>query len=210
MSITKRFIVGSLFALLGFTGISQNIEVRPQSGLSYGLLNPAPTGATVHGRLSWHAGADVILGERFILQTGVQYHQFRSAYTYPGNTGGRIDFVGERYRVPVNVGMRLLRASPKAKINIRLFGGAAAYYLTSVRSELSNANVKELTLSDVNPISGTFNYGVGVDFFRFFAEVSKETSFSNFFKNASIGNSKTESYVLNIGIRIRFKNRLMS
>ena len=175
--------------------VNAQTTLKPHVGLNF--TDVSVTGGEASGKAGFLAGLSVAFGKKIYFEPGLQYVVKSTEITSSSSTptwDPSTSFKG--FRVPVAVGINLL-GNEKTTFSLRGFGGASAFFITSVSDNLNNADINKTNF-------GVFA-GAGLDIWKIFVDLSYEWSLTNIQENVSaIEVGKTNSLFLNAGFRFNF------
>lgn len=190
----SRILRASVLLVILLPGLAGAFELKPAVGLTYTDITKDPATGTSSAKPGWQVGATLITGERLYLEAGAFYATkgIDATSTAPSNP---FDITGvSGFRIPAMVGLRLLGGEPGA-LDIRAFGGASAFIVTSVEATgLSKSDFE-------SPTYGAF-LGAGVDFLMLFADLQYEWGLTDVSELSTIDIGSSRSLFLNVGLRL--------
>jgi hypothetical protein len=183
-------------ALLAVPGLAQaQLELKPAIGLTVTSVSKDPANGKVTGQVGYQLGATVLFGESLYVEGGLFYAKKSLAFTET-STNAKFDTGITGLRIPVMVGYHLLGA-PKDFFSLRVFGGGAAFMVTSVTAEGFNKSDFK------SPTYGVFA-GAGVDVLFLFADLKYEWSLSDFSNVSTLDFGQSRSFYANAGAKFVF------
>jgi len=185
--------VVACLAFLLFPGQSRaQLELKPAIGITFTDVSQDPAGGEAQGKVGWQLGGTVAYGKKLYLEGGAFYAvkstEFTSATASPDLTTNVSGI-----RIPVAIGYHLL-GSEKSPFGLRLFGGGAAFIVTSV-------DAPGLTKDDFeSPTYGVFA-GAGLDIAFVFVELSYEWSLTDVSSVSTLDVGQSRSLYASAGVR---------
>ncbi len=195
-------ILLSLILVLAGLGAQAQITLRGYFGINNTKLTENFNDASWRSKLGYQAGADLLIGTRVFLQTGLQWELVNSTLepTDP-SLDDAFNFSASHIRVPLMIGFRLIDPDVSSMFNIRVFTGPdAAFVLNSEESFFNNIQFNKDALKGAN-----FGYtvGAGVDILFLFADVGYRWGISRIWEQESVQNgSRTNIFYANVGIKL--------
>lgn len=191
----KRILFSIGLALSISTFVKAQTTLKPHIGLNF--TDVSVSGGEASGKAGFLGGVSVAFGKKFYIEPGLQYVAKSSEITLSTtNPSWDPNTTFSGFRIPVALGLNLL-GNEKTMFSMRGFGGASAFFITSVSENLENADLNKSNF-------GVFA-GVGFDIWKVFVDVSYEWSLTNIQENVStIEVGKTNSLFLNAGFRFNF------
>jgi hypothetical protein len=190
----NRLVRAALLAALLAPGLASAVELKPAVGLTFTDFTKDPVSGTATGKAGWQLGGTLVFGERLYFEAGAFYavKSTTVSSTVPSNP---VELKGvSGVRIPAMVGFRLL-GGQDASFDVRAFGGASAFLVTSV-------DATGLTKSDFeSPTYGAF-VGAGVDVLFLFADLKYEWGLTDVSKLSTIDVGSSRSLFLNVGVRL--------
>ena len=203
MNMTKRSILSA--TILCSASLLSAQEIRFGGG--YNGSNVSRSGEEQWaGRAGYQFGAEVVLGERWFVKSGVHLFVRNLDYTIatedaPGNNpadGTEFRYTERSLKVPVHVGRRLLDPENDPSLNIYVFGGPSA--VLNLNADLNN-DALEVRAHDAQWYAG---FGGGLELSFLFAEVGYDIAMSNVFKGQGFRtNPRINNVFASIGVRLR-------
>jgi hypothetical protein len=180
-------------------GYAQKLmEIRPALGMTFGDLNPNPTGVKSNAQVGFNLGGDIILGKQFYLCPGIFYSSMASELE-PLGGGSTFDVKFHRIKIPAYLGIRLISPEIESMANVRIFAGPSGSWVTDITSDQSSINK-----DDFNKFIWSGNGGIGVDLLFLFADAGYEFGLTEVFKDTNaLGKSKNNGFWINAGLRIK-------
>ncbi len=196
-----RNILSTLFAFGLVTIASAQFEIRPHVGTNFQNLTKSEDGTEWKGNPGFQVGVNLMIGNQFFLQPGIQYVSSKSELTFvaAGSTSSSATLTTSALRVPAVIGYRFVDPSDEPLLNLRIFGGALANFPL-------NATFNEDGLEDVDV--GSANYGLtagaGLDISIFFVEAGYDIGLSNVFDDKDVTvDTKQNQFQVNAGLRLK-------
>lgn len=180
-------------------------EIRFLGGYSGSQVREAGDEAWV-GRAGWSIGADVLLGRRVFLRSGVHFHVRNLNYTVAGTTpdgtvlGNDVEFryTSRSLRIPAHLGLRLISPDDDPVINFYIFGGPTA--MLALSADLDNDELEVET----RPAQWSIGFGGGLELGPLFAEVGYDVAMSNVFKGQAFRTNPEVNHIQALaGVRLR-------
>lgn len=193
-----RTLLTSLFTFGLLTAAMAQFEIRPHVGTNLQDLTKSDDGTEWKGTPGFQVGVNLMIGNQFYIQPGIQYVVSKSELEFTAGTG-TATLTTSSLRVPVLVGYRFVDPSDEPLLNLRIFGGALANFPV-------NASFNEDGLEDVDV--GSANYGLtagaGIDISIFFVEAGYDIGLSNVFDDKDVTvDTKQNQFQLNAGLRLK-------
>ncbi|MDX9750348.1 MAG: outer membrane beta-barrel protein [Flavobacteriales bacterium] len=158
------------------------------------------------GRAGWSLGADVLLGGRWFLRSGVHFHVRDLRYTVAGTapdgtlTGTDVEFryTSRSLRIPAHLGLRLIDPGNDPALNIYVFGGPTAMLALSADLDHDELEV------ETRPAQWSIGFGGGLELGPLFAEVGYDVAMTNVFKGQGFSTNPEVNHVQALaGLRLR-------
>jgi hypothetical protein len=187
----KSSFLGCILCLIGFSGFSQNIVVKPGAGINISNFSKTPETGKFDGQVGYQIGGSVVFGKKFYVEPGIFYGQLSTKYTDNTTSVKDLTFNISGIQIPVAVGYNLI-GHEKGAFNARVFAGGSVFIVT---------NVNQGQKSDyTSPTWGLFA-GAGIDFLIFFVDLKYQWSLTNVAENSTdIGQSRT--FFVNVGVKL--------
>lgn len=186
-------------SLLPSTVLAQDegggLVLKPAVGLTWTDLTEDPATGDAQAKAGWQLGGTALFGEKLYFEAGAFYAR-KSTDITATSAGGNVDVSGvDGFRIPVAVGYHLL-GRDQGSLALRVFGGGAVFFVTSV-------DAAGLSTSDFeSPTWGVFA-GVGVDFLFLFADLSYEWSLTDLTSASAVDVGQSRSLFLNAGVKLK-------
>lgn len=180
-------------------------EIRFLGGYSGSQVREAGDEAWV-GRAGWSLGADVLLGRRVFLRSGVHFHVRNLNYTVIGTapdgtlTGTDVEFryTSRSLRIPAHLGLRLIDPDADPTLNIYVFGGPTA--MLAMSADLGHDALDVET----RPAQWSLGFGGGLELGPLFVEASYDVAMTNVFKGEGFSTNPEVNHVQALaGLRLR-------
>ncbi len=158
------------------------------------------------GRAGWSLGADVVLGNRLFLRSGVHFHVRNLNYSMVGTdpdgglTGTDVEFkyTSRSLRVPIHLGLRLIDPETDPFANIYVFGGPTA--MMALSAELGQ-NALDV---ETRPAQWSIGFGAGLELGPVFVEAGYDVGMTNVFKGAGFSTNPEVNHLQALaGLRLR-------
>lgn len=191
----KKRILQVLTLLLFLSSGYSQTTIKPGIGFNITDFSTSPDG-TAKGKLGYQIGGSIAFGKKVYIEPGVFYAGKSTDFTASNQTTVTFHADIKGIRVPVAIGINVL-GNEKSFLSIRGFGGASAFFITSVGDGIDKSMLN------------TTNYGLfagaGIDIFKLFIDASYEWSLTNIQKDlSSIDVGKSRSFFLSAGLRLNF------
>lgn len=181
------------FIIFAITAATAQVAIKPAVGLNFTDFTKDPATGKYKAKAGYQFGGSVAFGKKVYLEPGFYWVKKSTEYITEDTNEKDINFDLSGIRIPVSVGFNLL-GSEKSIIGLRVYGGASAFLLTTV---------KELNKDDFKTASWGAFAGAGLDIALVFVEIKQEWSLTNVQKNISrIDVGKSRSLFLQAGVRI--------
>jgi len=201
----NRKITLSLVAVLGTATFStlQAQELRLGAGYTGSNVRENDNEQWV-GRAGYQFGVDLLLGERLFVKPGFHILTRNMDYTVlgigpdgqPNGEASEVRYTSQSLRIPVLVGIRLLRPADDKDFNIYAMGGPTA--LIGLKSDLTNTSLVVST----NATQWYLGIGAGLEYRFLFAEAGYDVAMSNVFEGDGINtNPKVNNSYIVAGLR---------
>jgi Outer membrane protein beta-barrel domain len=186
----------TLFSLFTITILAAQTTIKPGVGLNFTDFSQDPVGGEFKAKVGWQIGGSVAFGKKFYIEPGLFYvgksTEFQTTASGTPTLQENADING--IRIPLAVGVNLI-GNEKTLVSLRGFGGASAFFLTSVGGDLDKDDFEKSNF-------GVFA-GAGLDFWKLYLDLSYEWSLTNVQKDVSlIDVGKTRSLFITAGLRI--------
>lgn len=181
------------FFACAITTVNAQVAIKPSVGLNFTDFTKDPTSGEYKAKAGYQIGGSVAFGKKLYIEPGFYWVRKSTEYITESTNEDDMKFDLSGIRIPVSVGFNLI-GHEKSIIGLRVFGGASAFLLTSV---------KDLDKDDFKTANWGAFAGAGLDIAIVFVEVKQEWSLTNIQKNISqidVGKSKT--LFVNAGVRI--------
>lgn len=196
----KKSIFILLLSVIGASGISAQLTIRPYVGInSNTLTEDIADFADWKTKIGYQLGADLQIGRRFYVQPGFQAEFARNKIesTIPGSED--TEFKRTHLRVPVMVGYAFGKID--GNFAARLFTGPNASIVLA--AEVDDQDIKDQLK---NAVFG-WNVGAGLDISILFIDLGYQIGLSNVFDDLGLdaeNGSKGNAFYANAGVRLRF------
>lgn len=184
-----------IIAALTFTAATLNaqIAIKPAVGLNFTDYSKDPASGKYKAKAGYQFGGSVAIGKKVYIEPGFFWVKKSTEYVTENTNERDIKFDLSGIRIPVSVGFNLI-GDEKSLVGLRIYGGASAFLLTSV---------KELDKDDFKTANWGAFAGAGLDLGIVFLDISHEWALDNVQKDVSqIKLGKGRSLFLNAGIRL--------
>jgi hypothetical protein len=172
------------------------VELKPTIGVTFTGVSEDPAGGEAKGQVGWHIGGTALFGDKLYGEAGLLYTVKSTEFTAADDVES-LEFDGIKgFRIPAMVGYHLI-GREKGLLNLRAFGGLAAFFVTSVDAEGLDTDDFE------SPTFGVFA-GAGIDILIAFVDVKYEWSLTDVTAVDDFDLGKSRSFYASAGIRIPF------
>jgi hypothetical protein len=201
--MTRYFFI-AVAAFFTFTTVrSQTTEINPVIGVNFSSLTTDPEEFDSEGRLGWHFGANLRIGDKFYFQPGLHYAQLNSSVTsleddqidensFESNIGV--------IRIPLLAGARLLSTEKKEDpFNINLHAGLAMEFVVDEENTLLTEN------SFTSPLFAIV-VGAGVEILFLTLDIDYEIGLTPVFDTdiEFIENPTNNAFIISLGGKFEF------
>ncbi|MBX3252736.1 MAG: outer membrane beta-barrel protein [Chitinophagaceae bacterium] len=188
----KYFIALAFFAFVCATATAQ-LAIKPAAGINLTDFSKDPATGKFKAKAGYQLGGTIAFGKKAYIEPGFFWVKKSTEYITEDTNEEDITFDISGIRIPVSIGANLA-GNEKSLIGLRVFCGASAFLLTSI---------KDLDKDDFKTASWGVFAGAGLDIAIVFVELSHEWSLTNIRKNISqIDIGKSRSLFINAGIRL--------
>ncbi|NVK27834.1 MAG: PorT family protein [Flavobacteriia bacterium] len=194
----KRVTTIIAAVLVASSAFAQTISVRPSFGFNLThLTNEGVQWNSKEQRLGYQFGAGLMVGDKFYVEPGI-YWNTMTKDLYDVNDPNEEIFSNTIHsiRLPVTVGYHLI-GDESGIFDLRIFGGAAGSFITSV-----NSDAPGLEKDDFNSLLLDLHAGVGIDLWILFVEWHYLQGLTPVF-NEGANDGKLQGFYGNIGLRFR-------
>jgi hypothetical protein len=188
-------LLGTL--LMASTSYSQAV-FKPAIGMNFTDFSQSQNGEA-RAKVGYQIGGSFLFGRQVYLEPGLFFMGKSTEFTQMGDVV-TFQYKMQGFRVPVSVGVNL-SGKENAPVNVRLFGGGSAFFVTSTSGDLDK--------SQVNTTHWGLHAGAGLDLYLFFLDASYEWSLTDVQKTNTVTQfdvGKSRSLYLNAGLRIPLGN----
>jgi hypothetical protein len=195
--IRLLFFAVTCISLLTITQQSYaQVELKPTIGMTVTGVSEDPATGDAKAQVGWHIGGTALFGDKFYGEAGLLYTVKSTEFTSAVDVEN-LEYDGIKgFRFPVMVGYHLL-GREEGLLNLRAFGGGAAFFVTSV-------DVVGLDEDDFeSPTFGVFA-GAGVDILIAFVDLRYEWSLTDVSAVDDFDLGKSRSFYASVGVRIPF------
>jgi hypothetical protein len=173
-------------------GFAQS-DLKATVGVNVSGYSSGPEGSQSSSRAGWQVGGTVTFGGNVYGEFGALYVSRSTEFT-SSTSAENLTASVTGVRIPASLGVRFA-AEPGNPISMHVFGGAAAFIVTTV-------DIKDLSKDDLAASTYGVFAGGGLDFGQFFADFSYEWSLTDASSTAKADVGKSRSLYLNVGYRI--------
>jgi hypothetical protein len=140
----KRTILIAFGQIMPFLVVSQ-LNLIPKAGFNYSRLESDPDSLDTEGRLGYHFGADIRIGEKAIFMPGVHFYRIRTYTQTKSEIVESDSFSGDvlfnSFRIPVNLGFFIVQ---EEDFKWGLTGGPSFWIPVTVDDNDNQLSVEEL------------------------------------------------------------------
>ncbi|HEY6503530.1 MAG TPA: outer membrane beta-barrel protein [Chitinophagaceae bacterium] len=185
-----------LLASLFMFQLNAQLTIKPGIGLNVTDYSKDPWTGEAKAKTGWQIGGTVAFGKRLYFETGLFYVGKSTEVTDFTMQPNSIEAKLNGIRLPIGAGLGIL-GNAKTMLHIRAMGGLSGFVITSVSDDINEEGL--------NKTSWGVYAGAGVDFWKFYIDLSYEWSVTNINKDVSqVDLGKTRSLFLTGGLRIKF------
>lgn len=189
----KYILLILAFVMVAVFTVNAQIAIKPSVGLNFTDYSKDPNSGEYKAKAGYQFGGSVAIGKKIYIEPGFYWVKKSTEYITENTNEKDIKFDLSGIRIPVSVGFNLI-GHEKSIIGLRVFGGASAFILTTV---------KNLDKDDFKTANWGAFAGAGLDIALVFVEVKQEWSLTNIQKNISqVDVGKSKSLFVNAGVRI--------
>ena len=200
--MTRYFII-VVVTFFTFTTVRSQTEINPVIGVNFSSLTTDPEEFDSEGRLGWHFGANLRIGDKFYFQPGLHYAQLNSRVTSleddPIDENSFESNIGV-IRIPLLAGVRLLSTQKNDNpFNINLHAGLATEFVVDEENTLLTED------SFTSPLFAVV-VGAGVDFMFLTLDLDYEIGLSPVFDTdiEFIENPTNNAFIISVGGKFEF------
>ncbi|WP_312902647.1 outer membrane beta-barrel protein [Chryseobacterium taichungense] len=188
-------IIKSLIAILLFVAtnfVMGQVRFSPKVGLNFSSFKGDNSNSDVEGRMGWHVGADLRVGESSLyFRPGAYFQSFTARLiNYDANTEFRDETKINMLKLPMDVGLNLTRAG--GFLEVHVFGGLVPNILLGVREK----NNFYFDKDKVKTFNLGANAGVDVDVAFLTFNLQYEWGLTKFLKE---DNNKNNIFAIGVG-----------
>jgi hypothetical protein len=187
--------LSTILAVLFFSSVAYaQTEIKPTIGINSTNVSQDPATGEATGKIGWQFGASVLIGNEFYIEPGLFYMHSTTDFS---STDDDFDFETQLrgLRLPVALGFHII-GNEESAIDLRVFGGPSAYFLTGVDSGPFDRDDFESTQF------GLFA-GAGLDLFIFFLDLKYEWSLTDLSSVQDFDIGQRRAFFTNAGIRLK-------
>lgn len=193
-----RYFIIAIAAFFTFTTVRSQTQINPVIGVNFSVLTTDPEKFDSEGRLGWHFGANLRIGDKFYFQPGLHYAQLNSKVTSleddPIDEHSFESNIGV-VRIPLLAGVRLLDAEKKEDpFNVNLHGGLAMEFVTDEENTLLTED------SFTSPLFAVV-VGAGIEFMFLTFDIDYEIGLTPVFDTdlGFIENPTNNAFIISVG-----------
>lgn len=206
-----KYIIICIIAICVTQNSSAQTQINPVIGINVSSLTNEPEGFNSEGRLGWHFGANLRVGDQFFFQPGIHYAQLNSTLSSvdDGQAINQSSFSSNIgvIRIPLLAGLRLMKTKEKdSPFNINVHAGVVTEFVLSV--DESNTG---LTKDDFNSPIFAVVAGLGIDILFLTLDIDYEIGLSPVFDNSEndsltdiTTDPKSNAFIISVGGKFQF------
>ena len=140
------------------------MTIKPALGINLTDFSKDPATGKFKAKAGYQLGGTIAFGKNTYIEPGLFWVKKSTEYITEDTNEEDITFDISGIRIPVSIGANLI-GNEKSLIGLRVFGGASAFLLTSI---------KDLDKDDFKTASWGVFAGAGLDFTIVFVELSED------------------------------------
>jgi len=201
----KKSILLATLLLAGTFSAMAQFEIRPLAGLNFSNVSETPDGVNTQAKVGYQVGANVLIGNNWILYPGIQYFQRNTEFSSTNPNGGNDSYDQEigGVIIPILGGFRFLNPDTDPFINFRIMAGPSISFLTKTTF---SQNIIDDEIDWKSSVWGG-QVGAGLDVSIFFLDVNYEFGLSknaDASENASNFNDiRNNTFYISAGVRLK-------
>ena len=193
----KKIILSAIIiAMTSMTAFSQT-TVKVAFGINNTRLETDGGSWTTEGRVGYQMGGSWLFGDKLYVEPGIYWASISSKMIHLDDKSFSFDNKINMIRIPVFAGYHILGDASESFYNVRVFGGPAVSFVTSIEESLG------LNKDDFNKVLWGIDAGVGVNVWWLFLDIGYEWGLNDVYSHEEHGSSKASAFWANLGVRFQ-------